>query len=237
MAKWNDKHTYNWIGWMMSISALHKKAEDWCFIKYSFPRYMAFCLNLTFGSLLKYTLVGLMAIPQSFEWSMALLMGWVDKEMDRDALDSIRDLPVIMVTLFILIPYVVTWGLPKLIQEVRKRRVEVRKRRVERRLEEQAETLRQVEEDRRRWEHLDGLEQTREDLGRYLRATRDRGVKAKDFKPKYYVAPHIFNREHKTLFVSPGVYTRDEFVVTQHREGNTSTARVRSRTRRGGILE
>jgi hypothetical protein len=191
---------------------------------------MAFYLNLTFGSLLKYTLVGLMAIPQSFEWIIALLMGWVNKEMERDALDSIRGLPVIMVTLFILIPYVITWGLPKLIQEVRKRRVE-------RRLEEQAETLRQVEEGRRRWEHLDGLEQTREDLGRYLRATRDRGVKAKDFKPKYYVAPHIFNREHKTLFVSPGVYTRDEFVVTQHREGNTSTARVRSRTRRGGILE
>lgn len=230
MAKWDDKHMYNWIDWMRSIIALHKKVEDWCFIKCSFPRFMAFYLNLTFGSLLKYTLVGLMAIPQSFEWIIALLMGWVNKEMERDALDSIRGLPVIMVTLFILIPYVITWGLPKLIQEVRKRRVE-------RRLEEQAETLRQVEEGRRRWEHLDGLEQTREDLGRYLRATRDRGVKAKDFKPKYYVAPHIFNREHKTLFVSPGVYTRDEFVVTQHREGNTSTARVRSRTRRGGILE
>jgi hypothetical protein len=56
---------------------------------------------------------------------------------------------------------------------------------------------------------------------------RVRNVKATDFTPKYYVAPHIFNREHKTLFVSPGVYTRDEFVVIQHREGNVNRAYVR----------
>jgi hypothetical protein len=230
MAKWEDKHMYDWLGWMRSLINVRERINDWTVSPkkaYKFPIFMA--NNVILAPIL-FFIVGLMTMMKTVEWSMALLMGWVNKEMERDALDSIRGLPVIMVTLFILIPYAVTWGLPKLIQEVRKGRVE-------RRLEEQAETLRQVEEDRRRWEHLDGLEQTREDLGRYLRATRDRGVKAKDFKPKYYVAPHIFNREHKTLFVSPGVYTRDEFVVTQHREGNTSTARVRSRTRRGGILE
>lgn len=230
MAKWEDKHMYDWLGWMRSLINVRERINDWTVSPkkaYKFPIFMA--NNVILAPIL-FFIVGLMTMMKTVEWSMALLMGWVNKEMDRDALDGLKAFPVLMVTLFILIPYAVTWGLPKLIQEVRKGRVE-------RRLEEQAETLRQVEEDRRRWEHLDGLEQTREDLGRYLRATRDRGVKAKDFKPKYYVAPHIFNREHKTLFVSPGVYTRDEFVVTQHREGNTSTARVRSRTRRGGILE
>ena len=221
---------YDWLGWMRSLINVRERINDWTVSPKKVYKFPIFMTNNVILAPILFFIVGLMVILKTFEWSMALLMGWVNKEMDRDALDSIRGLPVIMVTLFILIPYAVTWGLPKLIQEVRKGRVE-------RRLEEQAETLRQVEEDRRRWEHLDGLEQTREDLGRYLRATRDRGVKAKDFKPKYYVAPHIFNREHKTLFVSPGVYTRDEFVVTQHREGNTSTARVRSRTRRGGILE
>ena len=230
MATWEDKHMYDWLGWMRSLINVRERINVWTVSPkkaYKFPIFMA---NNVILAPVIFFIVGLMVILKTFEWSMALLMGWVNKEMDRDALDSIRGLPVIMVTLFILIPYAVTWGLPRIIQEVRQNKVE-------RRLEEQAETLRQVEEGRRRWEHLDGLEQTREDLGRYLRATRDRGVKAKDFKPKYYVAPHIFNREHKTLFVSPGVYTRDEFVVTQHREGNTSTARVRSRTRRGGILE
>ena len=230
MAKWEDKHMYDWLGWMRSLINVRERINDWTVSPkkaYKFPIFMA--NNVILAPIL-FFIVGLMTMMKTVEWSMALLMGWVNKEMDRDALDGLKAFPVLMVTLFILIPYAVTWGLPKLIQEVRKGRVE-------RRLEEQAETLRQVEEDRRRWEHLDGLEQTREDLGRYLRSTRDRGVKAKDFKPKYYVAPHIFNREHKTLFVSPGVYTRDEFVVTQHREGNTSTARVRSRTRRGGILE
>ena len=224
MAKWDDKHMYNWIGWMRSIIALHKKVEDWCFIKYSFLRYMVFGLNLTFGSILKYTLIGLISIPQSFEWIMANLIEAIDylivnNNKEEDSRQFRTLLGVVMAFAFVL-PYAITWGLPNLISEVRKGRVE-------RRLEEQAETLRQVEEDRRRWEHLDRLEQTREDLGRYLRATRDRGVKAKDFKPKYYVAPHIFNREHKTLFVSPGVYTRDEFVVVEEREGNVNRAYVR----------
>jgi hypothetical protein len=228
MAKWEDKHMYDWLGWMRSLINVRERINDWTVSPkkaYKFPIFMA--NNVILAPIL-FFIVGLMTMMKTVEWSMALLMGWVNKEMDRDALDGLKAFPVLMVTLFILIPYAVTWGLPKLIQEVRQGRVE-------RRLEEQAETLRQVEEDRRRWEHLDGLEQTREDLGRYLRATRDRGVKAKDFKPKYYVAPHIFNREHKTLFVSPGVYTRDEFVIERNRVGNTSTARVARRNRRYNI--
>ena len=78
MAKWDDKHMYNWVGWMRSISALHKKVDDWCFIKYSFPRFMAFYLTLTLGSILKYTLIGLMSIPQTIEWIMANIIDGVD---------------------------------------------------------------------------------------------------------------------------------------------------------------
>jgi hypothetical protein len=84
---------------------------------------------------------------------------------------------------------------------------------------------------------LDRLEQAREHLERQLRAARevhdalDRRDR-EDFRPRKIIKLHQFGDTPKIR-----IFTRDEFVVTQHREGNTSTARVRSRTRRGGILE
>jgi len=210
MAKWDDKHMYNWIGWMRSISALHKKVEDWCFIKYSFPRYM---LNLTFGSLLKYTLVGLMAIPQTFEWIMANLIEVIDylivnNNEEEDSRQFGTIVGVVMAFAFVL-PYAITWGLPNVISDGIKKRKEKL---------ESTQRMRDVitrDEVRERW----GIT--------VPPPIRVRNVKAKDLTPKYYVAPHIFNREHKTLFVSPGVYTRDEFVVVEEREGNVSRACVR----------
>jgi hypothetical protein len=230
MAKWDDKHMYDWLGWMRSLINVHERINVWTVSPtkaYKFPIFMA---NNVILAPVIFFIVGLMVILKTFEWSMALLMGWVNKEMERDALDSIRGLPVIMVTLFILIPYAVTWGLPKLIQEVRQGRVE-------RRLQKHLEILEQVGEDRRRWEHLDRLEQAREHLERQLRAARevhdalDRRDR-EDFRPRKIIKLHQFGDTPKIR-----IFTRDEFVVTQHREGNTSTARVRSRTRRGGILE
>jgi hypothetical protein len=214
MAKWDDKHMYNWIGWMRSIIALHKKVEDWCFIKYSFPRYMAFYLNLTFGSLLKYTLVGLMAIPQSFEWIMANLIEFIDHLIENNNKEEdsrqFRTLVGVVMAFAFVLPFAITWGLPNVISDGIKKRKEKL---------ESTQRMRDVitrDEVRERW----GITVPPP-------PQQSRGVKAKDFKPKYYVAPHIFNREHKTLFVSPGVYTRDEFVVIQHREGNVNRAYVR----------
>jgi hypothetical protein len=214
MAKWDDKHMYNWIGWMRSIIALHKKVEDWVFVKLSFLRYMVFGLNLTFGSILKYTLIGLISIPQSFEWIMANLIEVLDRQIvnnnkDEDSRQFRTLLGVVMAFAFVL-PYAITWGLPNLISEVIKKRKEKL-------------------ESRQRMRDVITRDEVRERWGIAVPPPpqRSRGVKAKDFKPKYYVAPHIFNREHKTLFVSPGVYTRDEFVVTQHREGNVNRAYVR----------
>jgi len=209
MAKWDDKHMYNWIGWMRSIIALHKKVEDWCFIKYSFPRYMVFGLNLTFGSILKYTLIGLMSIPQTFEWIMANLIEAIDylivnNNKDEDSRQLRVLIGFVMAFAFVL-PYAITWGLPNVISKGIKKRKEKL---------ESTQRMRDVitrDEVRERW-----------GIAVPPPPQRSRGVKVKDFTPKYYVAPHIFNREHKTLFVSPGVY-----IVVEEREGNVNRAYVR----------
>jgi hypothetical protein len=175
---------------------------------------MVFGLNLTFGSILKYTLVGLMAIPQTFEWIMANLIEVLDylivnNNKEEDSRQFRTLLGVVMAFAFVL-PYAITWGLPNVISKgIKKRKVKL----------ESTQRMRDVitrDEVRERW-----------GIAVPPPPQRSRGVKAKDFKPKYYVAPHIFNREHKTLFVSPGVYTRDEFVVVEEREGNVNRAYVR----------
>ena len=220
---------YDWLGWMRSLINVRERINDWTVSPkkaYKFPIFMA--NNVILAPIL-FFIVGLMAMMKTFEWSMALLMGWVSKEMDRDALDSIRGFPVVIVTLFILIPYAVTWGLPRIIQEVRQNRVE-------RRLEEQAETLQQVEEDSRRWERRDGMERAVEELERQLRAAReihdalDRRKKGEDFRPRKIIKLHQFGDTPKIR-----IFTRDEFVIERNRVGNTSTARVARRNRRYNI--
>lgn len=220
---------YDWLGWMRSLINVRERINEWTVSPkkaYKFPIFMA--NNVILAPVL-FVIVGLMAMMKTFEWSMALIMRWVSKEMDRDALDSIRGFPVVIVTLFILIPYAVTWGLPRIIQEVRQNRVE-------RRLEEQAETLQQVEEDSRRWERLDGLEQAREELERQLRVAReihdalDRRKKGEDFRPRKIIKLHQFGDTPRIR-----IFTRDEFVIERNRVGNTSTARVARRNRRYNI--
>lgn len=225
MVRWDDKHMYNWIGWMRSLLAMRENINDWTVSPkkaYKFPIFMA---NNTILSPILFVIVGIMSMLQTIEWLMVLIMRWVNKETDRDALDGIKGFPVVMVTLFILIPYAVTWGLPRLIQEVRQNRVE-------KRLQRYAEALEQVEEDRRRWERLDGLEQAREQLEQQLRAAReihdalDRRKK-NDFRPRKIIKLHQFGDTPKLR-----IFTRDEFVIERNRVGNTSTARVARRNRR-----
>ena len=222
MVRWDDEHMYNWIGWMRSLLAMRENIDDWTVSPkkvYKFPVLMA--NNLIISPLVLLALI-LMTIPQTIEWSMSLLMRWVNKEMERGALDSIKGLPVVMATLFILIPYTVTWGLPKLIGELKQRRVE-------RRLQEQADELRQTEEDRRRWEHREGIGRAVEELERQAREIQealDRRRK-EDFRPKKIIKLHQFGDTPKIR-----IFMRDEFTVEQNRVGNTSTARLRRRSRR-----
>ena len=228
MAKWEDKHMYDWLGWMRSISALHKKVEDWSLINYSFPRFMAFGLNLTFGSILKYTLIGLMAIPQTFEWIMRNIGDGVNKpgKVRGEGIKyHIRDFTYVMLVLlglFVVIPFTLTWGLPNLISENIKGRKEKRSNR----RRAVIENIRvSVNEDLSRWQQQDTIDGL-------LRSLRERGRVYKDFTPKKDIKAHKFNTERKSIYISPGVYTRDEFRIVQHREGNTSTARVARRNRR-----
>ena len=223
MAKWDDKHMYNWIGWMRSISALHKKVEDWCFIKYSFPRFMAFYLTMTLGSILKYTLIGLIAIPQTFEWIMANIIEGVDylivnNNKEEDARQLRVLIGFVMAILFVL-PYVTTWGLPKLISEVIKKRKEKRSNRRRAVIENIRES---VIEDLSRWEQQDTINEL-------LRSISEQRRAYKDFTPKKDIKAHNFNTERKSIYVSPGVYTRDEFRIVQRREGNVVRTYVTDR--------
>ena len=223
MAKWDDKHMYNWVGWMRSISALHKKVEDWCFIKYSFPRFMAFYLTMTLGSILKYTLIGLIAIPQTFEWIMANIIEGVDylivnNNKEEDARQLRVLIGFVMAILFVL-PYVTTWGLPKLISEVIKKRKEKRSNRRRAVIENIRES---VIEDLSRWEQQDTINEL-------LRSISEQRRAYKDFTPKKDIKAHNFNTERKSIYVSPGVYTRDEFRIVQRREGNVVRTYVTDR--------
>lgn len=223
MAKWDDKHMYNWVGWMRSISALHKKVVDWSFIKYSFPRFMAFYLTMTLGSILKYTLIGLIAIPQTFEWIMANIIEGVDylivnNNKEEDARQLRVLIGFVMAILFVL-PYVTTWGLPKLISEVIKKRKEKRSNRRRAVIENIRES---VIEDLSRWEQQDTINEL-------LRSISEQRRAYKDFTPKKDIKAHNFNTERKSIYVSPGVYTRDEFRIVQRREGNVVRTYVTDR--------
>ena len=223
MAKWGDKHMYNWIGWMRSISTLHKKVEDWCFIKYSFPRYMAFGLNLTFGSILKYTLIGLMAIPQTIEWIMANIIEGVDYLIvgnpENEDVRQLRTLIGLVMALAFVLPYAITWGLPNLISE----NIKIHKENKANRRRVVIENIRvSVNEDLSRWQQQDTIDGLR-------RSLRERGRVYKDFTPKKDIKAHKFNTERKSIYISPGVYTRDEFRIVQHREGNVVRTYVTDR--------
>lgn len=228
MVRWDDEHMYNWIGWMRSLLAMRENIDDWTVSPkkaYKFPVFMA--NNLIIAPVL-FFIVGLMLIPQTIEWLMKLLMEWVNDEIShKNALDGIRGFPVVMTTICILIPYTVTWGLPKLIGEIKQRRVE---KRLRKQAEDMERLREQIAEDRRRWEHREGIGRAVEELARQARELQealDRRRK-EDFRPKKIIKPYQFGDTPKIR-----IFMRDEFTVEQNRVGNTSTARVTRRNRRG----
>lgn len=226
MAKWSEKHMYNWMGWMRSLYALYDKILCWTVTPTSPPKFLVFVLNATLGSLLLGLITVLMSIPQTLEWIMKNIGDEVNKlgrTKGGGIKYHIKDFTYVMSALFVLIPYALTWGLPKLIGEIKQRRVE-------KRLQKQVEELRQADENRRTREHRFGMERAIEELGRQRREIRDAidRKRKEDFRPKKIVKLHQFGDTPKIR-----IFTRDEFVVERNRVGNTSTARVTRHNRRG----
>lgn len=187
MAKWSEKHMYNWIGWMRSLNALYDKILTWTVTPTSLLGFFVFVLNITIGSTLLGLIVGLMAIPQTLEWIMRNIGDEVDKlgtVRGEGIKHNIKEFIYLMLALFVLIPFVITWGLPKLIMEIKQRRVE---KRFERHLQ-------LVEEDRRRWDTIN----------EYVIWART-SVK-KDFKPKMKLKAHrMVEPRHSIAFGSRNV--------------------------------
>ena len=116
---------YNWVGWIDHISDAYNKINEWTVTPTSPPKFLVFTLNITLGSLLLGLITGLMAIPQTIEWVMRNIIDVVDKlrkGRSEGIKHTIREFTYVMLALFVLIPYAITWGLPELIMEHRERK-------------------------------------------------------------------------------------------------------------------
>lgn len=204
MAKWDDKHIYNWIGWMRSLLAMRESINDWTVSPKKAYKFPVFIANNFIISPLVLIALGLMTIPQTFEWLMMKIIDWVNKEMNLDALDKPKGFFVVVVTIFVLIPYVLTWGLPMIL-------VEIKERRTEKRLETHARHLEQIEEERRRWGDVrESINRSREEFNRIQREC----VIYKDFSPNKQIKLHQFNETPKLR-----IFTRDEQPIRRQVSG------------------
>lgn len=201
MTKWDDKHMYNWIGWMRSLLVMRENINDWTTSPkkaYKFPIFMA--NNLIISPLVLFAIF-LMSIPQTIEWAMSNLINWVDHHISHtNALDGLKGFPVVMVTIFILIPYAITWGLPRLIQEIKQSRLE---KRLQRQAEDMERLREQIAEDTRQWGAIvDGVIREQELTSSVNIFTKHK----KDFKPKKKIKAHSLVKS-PLVFRSPGVFT------------------------------
>ena len=219
MAKWTEKHIYPWMEWMRFIYATWNNINTWTITPTSVPKFFVFTLNYTLGSLLMGLLIGLMAIPQTFEWIMRNIGDGVNKlEANKDGV--IKEFAYVTTTLFILIPIAVTWGLPKLIMEYREERRLKRLQTLDRHYRE---------EDRSRWNDYPVGDV--EILWPYAPAK-------KDFTPKRELKAHTMvepsRGNYSIAFGSNNVATGNSFSLNGNvtiridRENNTSTAYIRT---------
>ena len=170
MAKWSEKHMYNWTGWIDSVSNTYTKINEWT-VTSPFG-FLVFTLNITVGSTLLGLILGLMVIPQTIEWMMKNLMDGVNKlgsNKDSGIKHNIKEFAYVMIAIFVLIPYTITWGLPKLIMEHREEKRLKRLQTLDRHYRE---------EDRSRWDDIND------------RVIRIRRELTKDFKPKKELKAH-----------------------------------------------
>ena len=199
MVKWDDKHMYNWIGWMRSLYNLPNKIHSWCIDQQRLDRFIVFVLNMLILRGLCYITTGLMAIPQTIEWAMANLMSWVNNQMTYGNvldLNKIKGWVAVMVIIF-LIPYIITWGLPRYIKQSRA------EKRLQRRVEDMERLREHIAQDRLRWGHRDdSIRRSQEELDRLTTSRHKR-----DFKPKKEIKAHSLVKS-PFVFISPGVYIR-----------------------------
>lgn len=224
MAKWSEKHMYNWTGWMDSVANAYTKINEWTVSPTSPFGFLVFVLNITLGSLLMGFIIGLMMFPQTIEWIMRSIGDEVDKLESRSTgmKYRLKEFIYVMLALFVLIPFVATWGLPKLIMEHRENKRLKRVQELERHRME-------VDEDRRRWEVLDE------------RLARARMELTRDFKPKMklkahsMVEPITLTTGNHSIAIGYGNVARGNYSInvwpsdvtlTTYTEGGVTTAMV-----------
>lgn len=215
--------------WMRFIYATWNNINTWTVTPTSVPKFFVFTLNITLGSLLMGFIIGLMAIPQTFEWIMRNIGDEVNKlEVNKDGV--IKEFAYVTTTLFILIPISVTWGLPKLILSYRE---EKRLRRVITMEQRRREILRQeTEAFIRGWNNYPVGDV--EILWPYVPTKKDFTPK-RELKAHTMVEPRTINTGNYSIaFGSNNVATGNSFslngdvTIRIDRENNTSTAYIRT---------
>ena len=222
MAKWTEKHMYPWMEWMRFIYATWNNINTWTITPTSVPKFFVFTLNMTLGSLLMGFIIGLMAIPQTFEWIMRNIGDEVNKfEANKDGV--IKEFAYVTTTLFVLIPIAVTWGLTKLIMEYREERRLKRLQTLDRHYRE---------EDRSRWNDYPVGDV--EILWPYVPTKKDFTPK-REIKAHTMVEPRTINTGNYSIaFGSNNVATGNSFslngdvTIRIDRENNTSAAYIRT---------
>lgn len=230
MAKWSEKHMYNWTGWMDSVANAYTKINEWTVRPTSPFGFLVFTLNITLGSLLMGFIVGLMLFPQTLEWIMRNIIDGVEKLGKGRSVGikhTIREFTYVMLAIFVLIPYAITWGLPKLIMEHRENK----------RLERLQAFQTAVNEDRRRWTYVENGRWTYpvgnvEILWPYAKPKEDFVPKMK-LKAHRMVEPRTISTGNYSIAIGYGTVARgnhsispwpSDVTITTHTEGGVSTA-------------
>lgn len=193
MTRWDDTYIYNWIGWMRSVYNLREKINQWAHDHDGFPVYF---LNMTLGSVVMYILIGLMSIPQTFEWIMGNVVELIDRLIsvsDSNNIDTkaFRAFIGIVMAFALILPYTLTWCLPDVILNLIKRRKEKRLKLQQELLNNHREA---VNESLRQWDY--NTQRRREEiLERQIRTTQQilDALEPNKITPKKTLKAHKFD--------------------------------------------
>jgi signal transduction histidine kinase len=195
--KWSDKILYPWVEWIEALIGLgddinniaYEKREPWGFL--------IFLMGVIITPI-RWFVIGTLSIIQTFEWVFfGKVTEFIHNRVERNGeLNATDFIAIVLLGFGIMAPLMLTWGLPAIIRDKRKDK-----------REKELERIRLAQEQREReWGVI------REEIVELEVRLAERR-EAKDFKPKKRVTPHNFNKERKTILVSPGVFG--------HRGGNT----------------
>ena len=193
MTRWDDTYIYNWIGWMRSVYNLREKINQLADKHDNFP---IFFLNMTLGSVVMYILIGLMSIPQTFEWIMGNVVELIDRIIsvnDNNNIDTkaFRAFIGIVMAFALILPYALTWCLPDVVLNLIKRRKEKRLKLQQELLNNHREA---VNESLRQWAY--NTQRRREEiLERQIRTTQQilDALEPNKITPKKTLKAHKFD--------------------------------------------